>query len=41
MDKLKKNSTIAHTEVLSESRFLDDTDVKPLQMYRQWRLMLH
>lgn len=27
MDKLKKNSTIAHTEVLSESQFFGDTDV--------------
>ena len=29
MDKLKKNSTIAHTEVLSESQFFGDTDVVP------------
>ena len=27
MDKLKKNSTIAHTEVLSESQFFGETDV--------------
>ena len=29
MDKLKKNSTIAHTEVLSESQFFGETDVVP------------
>ena len=31
MDKLKKNSTIAYAEVLSESQFFGDTDVA--QMY--------